>query len=108
MCDMQIAPRELLTARGGLTKTTERLLTSPPVPLQLSTVQPGSEYPDPADIAAMQDKKVCAFGLSTSQDGLSVPQVSLVTPLEPSLDGCGIDTRCHTAVPCWCGTIPGS
>ncbi|KAK9867213.1 hypothetical protein WJX84_002119, partial [Apatococcus fuscideae] len=64
----QIAPRELLTARGGLTKTTERLLTSPPVPLQLSTVQPGSEYPDPADIAAMQDKKAFFGGLQLSDE----------------------------------------
>ena len=55
---MQIAPKELLTARGGMTKTTDRLLTSPPVPLQLSSVQPGSEFPDPSDVALAIDKKV--------------------------------------------------
>ena len=55
---MQIAPKELLTARRGMTKTTDRLLTSPPVPLQLSSVQPGSEFPDPSDIALATDKKV--------------------------------------------------
>ena len=55
---MQIAPKELLIARGGMTRTTERLLASPPVPLQLSPVQPGTEFPEPADVEGVQDKKV--------------------------------------------------
>ncbi|KAK9852353.1 hypothetical protein WJX84_008725 [Apatococcus fuscideae] len=64
----QIAPRELLTARGSMTKTTDRLLTSPPVPLQLSSVQPGSEFPDPSDIALATDKQALFGTLQLSDE----------------------------------------
>ena len=42
----QVAPKEVLTTKGGLSPATARLLAQPPVPLQLSYVEAGSEFPD--------------------------------------------------------------
>lgn len=44
----QVAPREVLTTKGGLSSATARLLAQPPVPLQLSYVEAGTEFPDAA------------------------------------------------------------
>ncbi|KAK9819817.1 hypothetical protein WJX72_002734 [[Myrmecia] bisecta] len=53
----QVAPKELLYARGSLSATTMRLLAAPPVPLQLSAVVPISEFPEPADLGSqLQDE----------------------------------------------------
>ncbi|KAK9846574.1 hypothetical protein WJX81_006840 [Elliptochloris bilobata] len=51
----QVAPREVLFARGGLSAATARCLASPPVPLQLSPVEPGAEFPDPVDMGAYEE-----------------------------------------------------
>ena len=45
---MQVAPREVLITKGGLSAATMRLLAQPPVPLQLSYVEAGTEFPDAA------------------------------------------------------------
>ena len=45
---MQIAPKEVLITKGGLSPPTAKLLAQPPVPLQLSYVEAGKEFPDPA------------------------------------------------------------
>ncbi|KAL3140400.1 hypothetical protein ABBQ38_004660 [Trebouxia sp. C0009 RCD-2024] len=42
----QVAPKEVLTTKGSLSPTTARLLAQPPVPLQLSYVDAGSEFLD--------------------------------------------------------------
>lgn len=44
----QVAPREVLTTKGGLSAATARLLAQPPIPLQLSYVEAGTEFPDAA------------------------------------------------------------
>lgn len=51
----QVAPREVLFPRGQLSAATARCLASPPVPLQLSPVEPGAEFPDPADMQGFQE-----------------------------------------------------
>lgn len=43
-----MAPREVLITKGGLSAATMRLLAQPPVPLQLSYVEAGTEFPDAA------------------------------------------------------------
>ena len=45
----------MLFPRGQLSAATARCLASPPVPLQLSPVEPGAEFPDPADMAGFQE-----------------------------------------------------
>lgn len=45
---VQIAPKEVLVTKGGLSSATAKLLAQPPIPLQLSYVEPGKEFPDPA------------------------------------------------------------
>lgn len=49
---LQVAPREILFARGQLSQSTLRALASPPFPTQLSPVNSGAEFPDPALIGA--------------------------------------------------------
>ncbi|KAL0023612.1 hypothetical protein WJX77_007042 [Trebouxia sp. C0004] len=44
----QVAPKEVLTTKGGSSAATARLLAQPPVPLQLSYVEAGTEFPDAA------------------------------------------------------------
>ncbi|KAK9813990.1 hypothetical protein WJX73_008383 [Symbiochloris irregularis] len=70
---MQVAPREILVARGQLSQATLRALASPPSPTQLSPVNLGSEFPDPTlfagDPKALQGKLgglQLAPGLSSS------------------------------------------
>ena len=41
--------------RAQLSAATARCLASPPVPLQLSPVEPSAEFPDPADMAGFQE-----------------------------------------------------
>ena len=55
---MQVAPREVLFARGGLSNATQRCLAFPPVPLQMAPVEPHTEFPDAADAAARLDSLV--------------------------------------------------
>ena len=43
----QVAPKEILFPRGGLSSATMRALAAPPFPTQLSPVNPLSEFPDP-------------------------------------------------------------
>lgn len=45
----------MLFPRGQLSAATARCLASPPVPLQLSPVEPGAEFPDPADMEGFQE-----------------------------------------------------
>jgi len=51
----QVAPREVLFARNRLTGPTARCLASPPIPLLLSPVEPGAEFPDAQDMGAFQE-----------------------------------------------------
>ena len=44
--DAQVAPKEVLTTRNGLSAPTLRLLAQPPVPLQLSYVDAATEFPE--------------------------------------------------------------
>ena len=44
---VQVAPRELLIPTGMLSPATHRALMHPPIPLQLSNVPPGPEFPAP-------------------------------------------------------------
>lgn len=45
-----MAPRELLVARGQLSETTLRALKSPAVPIEVTHVSPGCDFPTPEDI----------------------------------------------------------
>ena len=46
-CAAQVAPKELLIPTGMLSPATQRALMHPPIPLQLSNVPPGPEFPAP-------------------------------------------------------------
>lgn len=54
----QVAPKEVLTTKGGLSPATARLLSQPPVPLQLSYVDAGSEFPDASSSLEALSKQV--------------------------------------------------
>ncbi len=51
----QVAPREVLFARNRLSGPTMRCLASPLIPLMLSPVEPGAEFPDAQDMGAFQE-----------------------------------------------------
>ena len=54
---LQVAPKEVLVARGCLSTPTQRLLGQPPVPLKQAIVVPGHEFPFPeASVQSMQDE----------------------------------------------------
>ena len=48
-CGAQVAPKEILYPRNGLSSITARHLAHPPVPLQATAVKHGSEFPEPGD-----------------------------------------------------------
>lgn len=67
---VQIAPKEVLVTKGGLSSGTAKLLAQPPIPLQLSYVEPGKEFPDPTSplqsLTALVSKLVCNLTLTSA------------------------------------------
>lgn len=47
----QVAPREVLVARGRLSAATLRAITTAAVPVEVTTVNPGLEFPEVEDVA---------------------------------------------------------
>lgn len=49
LCRGQVAPKEVLYPRHGLSAATARCLSFPPLPLLATAVKPGAEFPEPPD-----------------------------------------------------------
>ncbi len=60
---MQVAPKEVLFSKLGLSRATGKCLSYPPMPLQATPVKLGSEFPEPADALDKLERQVLQFTL---------------------------------------------
>jgi len=57
-CVVQVAPKEVLFPKLGLSRATGRCLSYPPMPLQATAVKLGTEFPEPADALDKLERQV--------------------------------------------------
>ena len=55
----QVAPKEVLYPRSGLSSATARCLSFPPLPLLATAVKAGAEFPEPQDALRALEDMVC-------------------------------------------------
>ena len=58
---VQVAPKEVLFPNHGLSRSTGRCLSYPPMPLQATPVKLGSEFPEPTDAVDKLERQVTRF-----------------------------------------------